>query len=124
MSIKFTKLSPILVTVAIGSSLMTGVAQAESVSETFKEAYFKNSGDAFYNSSILGQLEFIFGINGFAETKIAKDGKLVDILYQDVMKQQAQNGPKIVTRDLRNPFDTSVAEYQNSGFNPKFDRGF
>ena len=110
MSIKFTKLSLILVAGAIASSLMTGVAQAESVSETFKEAYFENTGDAFENGSILGQLEFILGTGGFADAKIAKDGKLIDILYQDVMKQQAESAPNMVTRDLKNPFNTSVAE--------------
>lgn len=115
MSIKFTKLSSILVAGAIASSLVTGVARAESVPETFKKAYFANTGDAFENGSILGQLKFIFGIGGFPETKISGDGKLVDIIYHDVMQQQAENGPKIVTRDLRNPFDTSVAEYQQYG---------
>lgn len=130
MSIKFTKLSLILVAGAIASSLMTGVAQAESISETFNEAYFENTGDAFENSTILGQLEFIFGIGGFAENKIAKDGKLINIIYQDVMEQQAENGPNLVTRDLRNPFNTSVAEQSryrrinNSRFAPEFDRGF
>ena len=110
MSIKFTKLSPILFTVAIASSLMTGVARADSVSETFKKAYFDNSGDAFENATIWGQLEFMFGLNGFAEQKIARDGKLVNIIYHDVMEQQAESGPAIITRDLKNPFETSVAE--------------
>ena len=112
MSIKFTKLSPIFFTVAIASSLMTGVAQAGSVSETFQKAYFENSRDAFENASIWGQVQFMFGPNGFAETKIAKDSELVDIIYHDVLKQQAESGPTMVTRDLRNPFSTSVAEYQ------------
>ena len=112
MSTKFTKLSPILAVVAIASSLMTGVAQAESIPETFKKAYFENTGDAFENGTIKGQLEFISGTGGFADTKIAKDGKLVTIIYHDVMKQQGENGPKMMTRDLKNPFDTSVFEYQ------------
>ena len=112
MSIKFTKLSPILIATAIASSLMTGIARAGSVSETFEKAYFENSGNAFENSTIWGQLEFIFGPSGFAETKIARDGKLVNIIYHDVMKQQAESGYKMLTRDLKNPFNTSVAEYQ------------
>ena len=112
MSIKFTKLSPVLFTVALASSLMTGVAQAGSVSETMQKAYFENSGDAFKNASIWGQVQFLFGPNGFAETKIRRDGKLVNIIYHDVMKQQAESGSPIFTRDLRNPFSTSVAEYQ------------
>ena len=112
MSTKFTKFSPILAGVAIASSFMTGVAQAESVSETFTNAYFENSGDAFENSSIQGQLNFITGLGGFSDMRIAKDGKLITILYHDVMKQQAENAPRMFTRDLPNPFDTSVYQYQ------------
>ena len=129
MSIKFTKLSQILIATVMTSSVMTGVAKAESIPENFREAYFENTGDAFKNGTIGGQLEFIFGIGGFAETKIAKDGKLVDILYKDVIKQQAESGPRLVTRDLSNPFNTSVSEHpeynriNNSGFDQKLDTG-
>ena len=131
MFIKFTtKLSQILLATVIISSAMNGVAKAESIPETFVEAYFENSGDAFDNGSILGQFKFLFGIGGFAETKIANDGKLVDIIYHDVMHQQTEGGPRLVTRDLSNPFDTSVAdnpEYiriNRSSFNQEFDTGF
>ena len=112
MSIKLIKLSSIVAVVAIASSLMTGIAQAESIPETFKKAYFINTGDSFDNATILGQLKFITGIGGFAETKIANEGRLIDLIYQDVMEQQAKNEPRIITRDLMNHYDTSVAEYQ------------
>ena len=115
MFIKFTKLSSILAVFTLASSLMMGMARAESIPETFKKAYFSNTGDSFDNGTILGQLKFITGIGGFAETKIAEDGRLIDIIYHDVMEQQTESGPRIVTRDLMNPFDTSVAEYQKYG---------
>ena len=36
----------------------------------------------------------------------------MNIIYHDVMEQQAESGAPIVTRDLKNPFDTSVAQQQ------------
>ena len=130
MSIKFTKLSQILIATFISSYVIAEPAKAESIPETFREAYFENSGNAFQNGTIRGQLEFILGIDGFPETKISRDGKLIDIIYKDVMKQQAQSGPRLVTRDLSNPFQTSVSEHpeynnriNNSVVNPKYNTG-
>ena len=114
MSIKFTKLSSILIITAI-SSLFALRAKAEepahlSLAETFEAAYFEHTGNNYQNSSIIGQLNTIFGFKGFPENQISADGKLVDRVYTNAMKNQSQAGSPIRTRNLNNPYDTSLIE--------------
>ena len=115
MSIKFTKLGSILLITAI-SSLLTVQAQAEemeqplSTLEVFEKAFFKHTENAFDNDSMVNQLNTIFGFNLFPETQISLDGELVHMLYVDVMKKQAQGAAPIKTRDLSNPYSTSLQQ--------------
>ncbi|VEP15030.1 conserved exported hypothetical protein [Hyella patelloides LEGE 07179] len=120
MSIKFTKLSSILLITAI-SSLFAMEAKAEeptnkpiSVNDTFKEAYFVHTGDNYQNSSFIGQLNTILGFKGFPDNQISADGKLMDMVYQNVIEQQSQVGSPMKTRDLSNPYTTSLQE--NPGY--------
>ena len=112
MPIKFTKLSKILVIATITTSLCALEAQAEMepLTEQFENAYFKKGKNAFWQSSILGQLDNIIGITGFPEQDIRRDGKAVDNVYQAGLEQQSKTGMKIITRDLENPYDTSLIE--------------
>ena len=115
MSIKFTKLSSILLITTI-SSLFAFSAKAEkppSLSEAFEAAYFENAGNSYRKSSIIGQLNTILGFRGFPDKQISADGKLVDKLYEDALKQQSQVGSPIKTRDLNNPYNTSLQENPN-----------
>ena len=115
MSIKFTKLGSILL-IAAASSLFSFQAIAEEKSkpistvEVFDKAFFDHTENAFDNDSIINQLNTIFGFNLFPETQISLDGELIDILYKDVMKQQSQAGAPMKTRDLNNPYTTSLQE--------------
>ena len=116
MSIKFTKLSSILLITTI-SCLFACNAKAEeatarprSVSETFQDAYFEHTGDNYDNSGIVKQLNTIFGFQGFPDNQISADGKLVDEIYQDVLRGQSRAGSPIKTRDLKNPYSTSLQE--------------
>ncbi len=84
--------------------------QPLSTAEVFEKAFFDHTGNAFQNDSIVGQLNHIFGFNLFPEKQIALDGKLVDILYRDVMKTQAEAVTPMKTRDLSNPYSTSLQE--------------
>ena len=108
---KLTKLSKVLV-VATFASLFSLPAQAEMMPlhEAFKEAYFTKGKNAFKQSSIFGQFNTIFGFTGYPEQHISADGKAVDQVYQEGMTQQAATGMRIVTRDLQNPYDTSLRE--------------
>ena len=125
MSIKFTKLGSILLITAI-SSLFTVQAQAETASEdkdkmqplttteVFEKAFFERSGDAFQNAGIISHLNTILGFKWFPEKQITLDGKSVHILYRDGMQTQAGRGTPMKTRDLINPYTTSLRE--NPGY--------
>ncbi len=116
MSIKFTKLCKIL---AIGTiaSLFSMEAKAEevSLSQAFEAAYYKNGENAFRQSGILGQINTIIGIPKFPEQDIAADGKEVHKLYELGLKLQTSTGEPLITRDLDNPYDTSLRENSNPG---------
>ena len=120
MSIKLAKLSSILLITAT-SSLLPSLVKAEepalSVAEAFENAYFKHTGNNYQNSSFIGQLNTIFGFKGFPDRQISADGKAVDTIYNNVMENQSQVGSPLKTRDLNNPYDTSLIEMKNSGYN-------
>jgi len=87
-----------------------------NLSELMNQAYWQNSGTFFEQSTSLGHLEFIFGWAGFpegsySENSIARDSLLMNIIVRDYFKQLQQREPNIRTRDLPNPFNTSVKEY-------------
>lgn len=80
-----------------------------SPADTFNRAYFKNDPSYFRNQSYVRQLDAIFGFrDSFPETEIQRDAELVDFLYQDVLRQQYSVAPVIRTRDLPNPYNTSI----------------
>ncbi len=119
MSIKFTKLSSIFFLTTI-ASLCPLKSWAQSTTETeanqvtlqqvFQDAFFKNSGTAFRNDGFRDQLNNIFGFDRYSDIQISKDGELVDTIYQDGLKQQGASVAPIKTRDLSNPFKTSLQE--------------
>ena len=119
MSIKFTKLSSIFFLTTIASlfplklwAQTTTEIEAEpvTVQQVFNDAFFRHSGTAFRNDGYIDQLNNIFGFNRFPELQISKDGELVDLIYQDGLKQQAEKGAPMQTRDLSNPYTTSLQE--------------
>ena len=121
MSNKFTKLSKILVIATI-ASLFSMEAQANEgskevpLSEAFKAAYFTNGENAFRQSGIFGQINTILGIPKFPEQDVAADAEEVDLLYELALERQTSTGERLVTRDLDNPYNTSLREIPNYGF--------
>lgn len=111
MSIKFTKLSKVLVIAAIASLFaVEAQAQMKPLDDAFKDAYHKRGKNAFKQSNIIGQINTIVGLTGFPEQHIAADGKAVDQLYQQSLIKQTSSGEYSVTRDLENPYNTSLRE--------------
>lgn len=124
MSIKFVKLSSIFCLTTIATlfpvqlwaqtptenTITDNEANPVSVQQVFNDAFFRHSGTAFRNDDIISKLNTIFGFNFFPEKQISKDGELVNILYQDALKLQAAKGDPMKTRDLTNPFTTSLQE--------------
>ena len=84
----------------------------QTPNEIFERAFFKNNPDFYRNNSLGRDLDWILGPgiskNSFPENEMARDGKLVNIVYRDIMQQQVGNDPYIRTRDLPNPYNSSV----------------
>ena len=111
MSIKFTKLSKILVIATIASLFaIEAKAETKPLDEAFEEAYFTKGKNAFKQSSIFGQINTILGFTGFPDQHISSDGKAVDKVYNEGLERQASSGEPLVTRDLENPYSTSLRE--------------
>ena len=114
MSIKFTKLTNLskILLIAGVASVFSGTAQAEMMlsDDNFEEAYFSNGKNAFVQSNFFNQLNTIVGFTGFPEQHINRDAKAVYQVYQAGMAKQASMGDSMITRDLANPYDTSLRE--------------
>ncbi len=88
----------------------------EDVADLFQKAAVFESGEFFrYRNPIMESLELIFGIpnaktsglSAFPEQEVMRDANLVNTLYEDYLEAQA-GGVPIITRDLENPYDTSL----------------
>ena len=111
MSIKFSKLSKVLVIGAIASLFpVEGQAERKPLDDACRDAYHKRGKDAFRQSNIFGQINTIVGLTGFPEQHVSLDGKAVDQLYQQSLTRQTSSGEYLVTRDLENPYNTSLRE--------------
>ncbi|HEY9750029.1 MAG TPA: hypothetical protein V6C63_15190 [Allocoleopsis sp.] len=85
----------------------------ETLNDAFTRTLYTNSGNFFREQGLLNQANTILGQgsiirNSFAENRIARDARLLNILYRDALQQQASDGPLIRTPDLPTPYDTSI----------------
>ena len=111
MSIKSTKLTKIFLLAGVVSMFsLSANAEMKPLDEKFKDAYFSHAKDAFYQSTAISQIDTIFGFTGFSDQHISGDAKAVDNVYQEAITEQSATGAKMVTRDLANPYDTSIKE--------------
>ena len=67
-------------------------------------------GNAYEKMGFFGQLDSLLGLTWFADRQIMLDGKSVDSVYQQAIEQQASAGMPMMTRDLPNPYTTSLIE--------------
>ncbi|AFZ52194.1 hypothetical protein WEU38_00175 [Cyanobacterium aponinum AL20118] len=86
-----------------------------TINQLVNEAFWENSGDFFEQASMGGQLNTIFGWRKFPqgsypENNITEDGLLLYAILSDYFRQLQEREPIIRTRDLANPFDTSLRE--------------
>ena len=116
MSIKLAKLSKVLAIVTIASLFATNAhADTDSLNrvpldEIFEAAYFKNGENAIKQSGFLGQINTIVGIPKYPEQDITGDMKEVHRVYELALERQTSTGEPLITRDLDNPYDTSLRE--------------
>lgn len=103
-----TELNPVTIDVIKPSPLI-------NFNELMEQAFFENSGDFADQASISGQLDFIFGWRTFpegsyVENSIVRDSFLMRTILDDYYKQLTQRDPMIRTRDIPNPFETSIRQ--------------
>lgn len=114
---------PILVA-SLAAGLLSEGARAQSdrtitPSEAFVEAFFENSRDPAYNTTIGRQFNTIFGVTSFPQgsypdNEIVRDAQKIHELHEEIMHQQVSSDPIIRTRDLPNPYNSSL------GSNPEY----
>ena len=87
------------------------------VADEFNKAASNASGDNFRAQSLLGQVQFIFGVgfpwpNGsigaFPEQALARDTRDLILLYREAFLKQYASDPVIRVIDLPNPYNTSI----------------
>ena len=114
----FSRLSSVLVMVVAATGFhSSAIAQPasstqpkpdETLAETFERTFFTNDLTFFRNRSLGRQFNWIFGFNGYTENEINRDAARVDDLYRSSLKRQTSSDPVIRTRDLPNPYETSI----------------
>ncbi|KAB8316601.1 hypothetical protein SD81_025870 [Tolypothrix campylonemoides VB511288] len=118
MGIKFQAIGSLLVLLATISFPVVGAAQTQTLNyetpnEVFERAFFRNDPNFNGSQTLKSQINEILGFgsifrNSFPENKIARDAELVNIVYRDVLNQQVGHDRYIRTRDLTNPYDSSL----------------
>lgn len=92
-----------------GHQAMAQTATLEpTIPQEFESALYSNGGNFFGNQSLGGTLSLMFGIPGFPENQLTRDGRNVNRLYREVLEQQVASDPTIRTPDLPNPFSGSL----------------
>ncbi|BAQ62097.1 hypothetical protein GM3708_2503 [Geminocystis sp. NIES-3708] len=89
-----------------------------NMNQLVNQAFSEHSGNFFEQASIGGQLNTIFGWRNFPqgsfpENNITRDGLLLNAILSDYFKQLQEKEPTIRTRDIPNPFNSSVGEDPN-----------
>lgn len=135
MGVKFNKLTGAVViftTVCLGSTATAQTSptnqysQYETLADRFEQVFYTNDQVFAENRSFLRQLDYLIGIgslnNSFIENEITADTKAVNILYRDAILKQGSSDPVVRTRDLPNPYETSILQSPsidvNSGAEP------
>ncbi|MBW4664225.1 MAG: hypothetical protein KME01_08505 [Chroococcus sp. CMT-3BRIN-NPC107] len=135
MGLKFNSLaSALVIFTAIGTgstaiaqtSPTSEYSQSETLADRFDEVFFTRDKDFSENRSFGRQLDFLFGFGtfdtSFVDNEINADTKAITVLYKEALLQQGSSTPAVRTRDLPNPYDTSILQSPpvdvNSGVTP------
>ncbi|MBD2089535.1 hypothetical protein H6F67_06670 [Microcoleus sp. FACHB-1515] len=109
-------------TIAMAASSIGNVAAAQTVNpsdpprplnDEFLRAFYANDGNFYQNRRLGRQIDFVLGVgtnflNSFTDNEIAGDGRAVDRLYREALRDQTLSDGIIRTPDQENPFDTSL----------------
>lgn len=85
------------------------LVEFETIPEAFERGITFSSQDAYSTTATFGrQFDFIFGIAGFPDAELSRDGSIVDSMYNETLYRQYSLGPLIRTPDLPNPYNSSL----------------
>lgn len=124
MSLKITKLVSVLAATATISSFCSAVsAQTASdirfqasptLADRFEDVFYSQDKNYYENRSFFRQLDMIVGWGSFktsfVENEITADTEAVHNLYVEALANQVSSDPIIRTRDLPNPYESSILQ--------------
>ncbi|MFB2881842.1 hypothetical protein [Floridanema aerugineum] len=91
-----------------------------TLDEAMDRAYYSNEKPVYQDQLLPRQLYYIFGPSfnilegNYPEIEITKDARAVHNLYVEALRLQGSSGPVIRTRNLPNPYNSSLLQLQNS----------
>ncbi|WP_009632778.1 hypothetical protein [Synechocystis sp. PCC 7509] len=105
-------------TVCIGSTAtaqttpINQYSQPKTLADQFEEVFFTNDKEYVENRSFLRQLDFLLGFGSFntsfTDKEITADTEAITIFYKEALLQQGSSDRVVRTRDLPNPYNTSI----------------
>ncbi|MBV6625415.1 MAG: hypothetical protein KI793_21220 [Rivularia sp. (in: Bacteria)] len=95
------------------AAAQTETSSYQTANEVIEKAFYENYPDFYSNQGLFREIDWLLGPgslfkNSYPENEIERDAKLVNIVYQDVLKQQTTSDPYIRTPDLPSPYNTSL----------------
>jgi len=91
-------------------------SSAPTWNEAMNQAYYSHGKPAYQNQLFPRQFFYIFGPSfnlfegNYPDVEITKDARSVHNLYVDLLNRQNNAGPVLRTRDLPNPYNTSLQQ--------------
>jgi hypothetical protein len=80
--------------------------EVRTIPQAFEDVYFSSDRDFYRNRQFPRSLTWFVG--PFPENEIARDGKAINQIYNNILTQQAGDGPTIRTPDAENPYQSSL----------------
>jgi len=91
--------------------VMTSVQPGDRLPDVFNRAFYNDTGRFYDITDLSGQANKIFGwrswTGSYFDNQIANDGQTFEAVYDDAIRQQT-TGQRVRTRDLSNPFNSSI----------------
>jgi len=96
------------------STADTQFQRPQTTADRFQEIFYSNDKPFFENRSVIRQLDTIFGFgsfkNSFVENEIHADTQAIQEFYVEALANQVASDPIVRTRDLPNPYETSILQ--------------
>jgi len=116
MPINFNRFRSLLLALGVVAGFQaSAIAQptAPTLADRFEQTFFTSDPNFYQNRDWGRQFDWLFGTNGFPENEIQRDAERTNKLYRAGLEQLGSSDPVIRTRDLPNPYGSSVLESNN-----------